>query len=306
MNFITIDFESATSKRGTPCEIGLTLVENSTIIETKTWLIKPVDNKFEYFNMLVHGIRPEDVADKPEFDQLWEEIKPLIEGKFLIAHNASYDMSVLRKTLESYQLPFPKLNYACSYIMSKKFWQGLPGYDLKTLCNLYGIEFAHHRAGPDTRATAELTLKIFELAKISSLAELPSKFNIVLGEIYEGGYKPCETKQTRKPYAAYTAQEVVGDPEKNNPDSIFYGRTVVFTGLLSSMTRTEAHQTIADIGGIIGKGVTKATDYLIVGQQDFKIVGDSGMSTKQKKAIELIKQGSSIEVMSEAMFLQNI
>jgi len=164
MDFITIDFETATSDRDSPCEIGLTFVKDNKIVETKSWLIKPIYDEFDYFNTLIHGIRYEDVADKPEFNELWNEIKPLVENQFLIAHNAGFDLGVLRKTLETYGIPYPTLTYACSYIFSKKVWEGLPGYDLKTLCKVNKIEFNHHRAGYDSRATAELCLKAFETA----------------------------------------------------------------------------------------------------------------------------------------------
>ena len=120
MEFITIDFETATAQRDSPCEIGLTFVSGGQIVDTKSWLIKPMYDEFDYFNILIHGIRPEHVADKPEFNELWKEIKPLVENKFLIAHNAGFDISVLRRTLEAYQLPLPTLNYSCSYIFSKK------------------------------------------------------------------------------------------------------------------------------------------------------------------------------------------
>jgi DNA polymerase-3 subunit epsilon len=43
------------------------------------------------------GLGPEHVADKPEFNELWAELKPLIEDQFIIAHNASFDISVLRR-----------------------------------------------------------------------------------------------------------------------------------------------------------------------------------------------------------------
>lgn len=86
MNFITIDFETATSDRNSPCEIGLTFVKDRNIVETKSWLIKPMYNQFNYFNVLIHGIKPEHVVDKPEFNELWKEIKPLLENQFLIAH----------------------------------------------------------------------------------------------------------------------------------------------------------------------------------------------------------------------------
>jgi len=303
MDFITIDFETATADRNSPCEIGLTFVRDRKILETKSWLIKPKYNKFDYFNILIHGIRPEQVADKPEFNELWTDIKPLVENQFLIAHNASFDMSVLRKTLQTYQLPLPTLNYSCSYIFSKKVWQGLSAYDLKTLCKINNIEFAHHRAGEDSRATAELTLKAFDIAGVSSLDDFPEKLKTTIGRLYDGGYSPSETKRVYKPK---DLTKIVGDPTKHNPDSIFYGRSVVFTGTLSSMIRAEAQQKIADIGGIIGNSVTKDTDFLIVGQQDYRVVGDDGMSSKQEKAIKLIEKGSALEILSEDDFLKNL
>ena len=96
MDFIAIDFETATSDRNSPCEIGLTFVENWEIKETRSWLIKP--KCYPYFNPVnisIHGIRPEHVVNEPEFDEIWHEIKPFLEQKLLIAHNASYDFIVL-------------------------------------------------------------------------------------------------------------------------------------------------------------------------------------------------------------------
>jgi DNA polymerase-3 subunit epsilon len=303
MDFIALDFETATSQRDSPCEIGLTFVQGGQIVETKSWLIKPLYNEFDYFNILIHGIRPEHVADKPEFNELWTEIKPLIENKFLIAHNAGFDISVLRRTLEAYKLPFPTLNYACSYIFSKKVWQGLPAYDLKTLCKVNNIDLKHHRAGADSKATAELTLKAFEIAGVSSLDDFPEKLKITVGQLYVGSYSPSETKRIRK---AIDLTKIVSDPTKHNVNSIFYGGTIVFTGTLSSMVRAEAQQRIADIGGIIGNGVTKDTDFLVVGQQDYRVVGDDGMSIKQEKAVKLIEKGSTLEILSEDDFLKNL
>jgi DNA polymerase-3 subunit epsilon len=303
MEFITIDFETATAQRDSPCEIGLTFVKDGQITDTKSWLIKPMYGEFDYFNTLIHGITPEHVANEPEFKEIWTEIKPLVEKKFLIAHNAGFDMSVLRKTLEAYQLPYPTLDYSCSYIFSKKVWQGLPAYDLKTLCKVNNIELKHHRAAADSKATAELALKAFEIAGVSSIEDFPVKLRTIVGRIYEGGYTPSETKQIRN---ASDLAKIVGDPAKHNPDSIFYGSTVVFTGTLSSMVRAEAQQTIANVGGINASTVTKDTDFLIVGQQDYRVVGDDGMSSKQEKAIKLIEKGSTLEILSEEDFLKNL
>lgn len=303
MDFITLDFETATMQRDSPCELGLTFVSNGEIVETKSWLIKPMYEEFDHFNILIHGITPEHVANKPEFSELWTEIKPLLENRFVIAHNAGFDIGVLRRTLEAYNLPFPKLNYSCSYIFSKKVWQGLPAYDLKTLCKINNIDLKHHRAGADSKATAELSLKAFEIAGVSSIDDFPNKLQTTVGQLFEGGFRPAESKRI---YISKSQINLVGDPAKHNPDSIFFGKTVVFTGTLSSMVRMEAQKIIADLGGFIGKNVTNDTDFLVVGQQDYRVVGDDGMSNKQEKAVKLIQKGVTIEIISEDDFLRNI
>lgn len=72
------------------------------------------------------------------------------------------------------------------------------------------------------------------------------------------------------------------------------------------MTRAEAQQAIADIGGINGVGVTKKTDFLVVGQQDYRLVGEDGLSQKQEKAMRMKEAGAPIEIKSEADFRRHI
>ena len=104
MNFIAIDFETANEKRASACSLGITVVKNNKIIEEKYWLIKPKPFRFESRNIIIHGIREEDVINEKEFDELWPEIKPYLENNLVIAHNASFDFSVLRNTLDLYNL----------------------------------------------------------------------------------------------------------------------------------------------------------------------------------------------------------
>lgn len=45
---------------------------------------------------------------------------------------------------------------------------------------------------------------------------------------------------------------------------------------------------------------------LVVGQQDYRVVGDFGMSNKQKKALKLLEKGQDIEILSEIEFLSRL
>ena len=67
INFIAIDFETATAKRNSICEAGICVVKNGKIVETKSWLVRPEGNSYDYWNIQVHGIQPSDTVDAPMF-----------------------------------------------------------------------------------------------------------------------------------------------------------------------------------------------------------------------------------------------
>ncbi|SDF13374.1 DNA polymerase-3 subunit epsilon [Mucilaginibacter pineti] len=304
MDFVTIDFETAAADRSSPCEIGLTFVENNQIIRTISWLIKPhCYPNFDYFNILIHGITPDMVDHAAEFNEIWKEIHPLIEGKLLFAHNASFDFSVLRKTLDVYDLPYPNITYACSYIMAKNIWTGLSSYNLKSLCNQHHIQFDHHRAAADSKATAELILIGLMELDIVDHDGLRVKSRLDLGNLSAASYRPCRTLRT---YAKPDFSAVADNTSHHDADSPFYQRHVVFTGKLSSMERSFAQKIVLTIGGRITDGVTRDTNYLIVGHQDYRYVGEDGMSSKQKKAIAMVNTGADLEILSEDDFLKSV
>lgn len=173
MDFCAIDFETATFDRNSACELGICVVQNSEIIETKTWLIKPPS--FPYFsqrNIDVHGILPEDVKDAPTFEDIWHEVEEMMYGTLMIAHNASFDAGVLRGCLNHYGMFTPKLNYLCSIQLAKKSWNYLPRYGLKQLAEYHQIKFNHHRAGDDAEVCAKISLLAFEKLFLTSNEEV--------------------------------------------------------------------------------------------------------------------------------------
>ncbi|NDV47474.1 DNA polymerase III subunit epsilon [Paludibacter sp. 221] len=161
MTFTAIDFETAHA--GFPCEVGLTRVENGVITRSASWLVKPAC--FPYmnpFNERVHGISSADVATAPTFEELWGELRPWLEDELVVAHNAPFDMHVLRTSLAHYDLAVPWIDYFCSVRLSRKVWKNLPSHSLGKLCEYHNISFEHHRAGDDAKACAIITLKALE------------------------------------------------------------------------------------------------------------------------------------------------
>lgn len=160
MDFIAIDFETATASRASICEAGICIVENGMIKETKSWLVRPTENRYDYWNIRIHGIRPQDTVNAPEFPHIWNKIaERLRKSPTLIAHNAAFDIGCIRSSLELYKLEKPDVDYFCSLRFARRL------YDFKCnkldyLCNQFGIAYGtHHRAGDDAAMCAKLFLR---------------------------------------------------------------------------------------------------------------------------------------------------
>ncbi|MBI5731051.1 MAG: 3'-5' exonuclease [Ignavibacteriales bacterium] len=157
MNFLAIDFETANYYRDSACAVGLVRVENLQIVERKCLLIKP-PSKWFVFSYL-HGITWEDVKEQLDFGSLWNEIEPFFAGiDFVVAHNSSFDSSVLRALCNRYNLEMPNINFKCTVNISRKLW-GIYPTKLSDVCNKFGIPLQHHEAMSDTLACAEIMIK---------------------------------------------------------------------------------------------------------------------------------------------------
>src|SRR5699024_988362 len=67
-------------------------------------------------------------------------------------------------------------------------------------------------------------------------------------------------------------------PQKSNEGTVFAGKTIVLTGKMEKLTRSEAKEKIEAMGGSVTGSVSKKTDIVITGE-------DAG--SKHKKALEL-------------------
>ena len=198
MNFTVIDFETANSKRASACSIGIVKVVDGKIVEKKEWLIKPKELKFNSMNIGIHGIRPEDVEGEPEFNELYETIfKDYFEDQLIIAHNASFDMSVLRKTLDLYNIEYPTFDYICTVKVAQKTWPSLFNHKLDTLSDFLNFKFKHHDALDDSLACANVLINACKKEGVNSPLELVDKLGIQLGKVFPKGYKACSINRKK-------------------------------------------------------------------------------------------------------------
>ncbi|MFH1728456.1 MAG: NAD-dependent DNA ligase LigA [Pseudomonadota bacterium] len=88
-------------------------------------------------------------------------------------------------------------------------------------------------------------------------------------------------------------------------DSIFYKKSVLFTGKMESLDRRAAQDIVKIFGGNISSTVTKDLDFLVVGNEVFENYKSGKLPTgKLKKATNYNKSGSQIYIISEGKFLE--
>lgn len=178
MNFAAIDFETATSARDSACSVAVVEIGDGRLIDSYYTLIRPPENRYHWFNTRIHGIHKEDTADARDFAGIWEELRPHLEGRIVVAHNASFDMSVLRACLNDFHLPLPDFSYCDTVAMAKKVWPDLENHKLDTVGEFLNIKFHHHNALDDARTCAAIPLAAGKQLAAANLPGLAKKLGL--------------------------------------------------------------------------------------------------------------------------------
>ncbi|MBU3183257.1 exonuclease domain-containing protein [Clostridium estertheticum] len=101
-----------------------------------------------------------------------------------------------------------------------------------------------------------------------------------------------------------SAKDIVPATDIFDETHPLYQKKCVFTGVLDQFDRTTAMQYVANVGGICKNGITKDTNYLILGDNSYCASIKDGKSSKQKKAEDMILNGLDIQIIPETTFYQ--
>ena len=179
LDFTAIDFETANGDSASACAVGLVKVRDGKIVDSYSSLINPPTGWWDFHpgNIRVHGIYPKDVEHAPTWPEVLTEMLAFIEGDVLIAHNATFDMGVLRKATERVGGTLPELHYACSLLISRKTYN-LDSYRLNQVAYAVGHEeFDHHDALADSDACARIIIHAANRKDADDLAGLLAATN---------------------------------------------------------------------------------------------------------------------------------
>ena len=159
--FVVFDVETPNRYNNRMSAIGIAVVEDGMIVNEYYSLVDP-EQPFDYFNTRLTGISEETVMGAPTFPELWARIEPLFSSGLLVAHNAVFDMGVLKKCLRDYRIDWkPYARYVCTVQMGRRLLPGVR-HNLQMLSDYYGIALNHHQASSDSHACAEILLRYID------------------------------------------------------------------------------------------------------------------------------------------------
>ena len=159
--FTVFDVETPNRMNNRMSAIGITIIENEQIEKEFYTLVNP-ETHFDSFNTILTGISEESVRNAPSFPEVWEKIEPYMSGGLLVAHNAQFDMGVLKKCLLAYEIEWKPYAYdICTVQMGRRLLPGI-SHKLNDLCDYYGIALDHHKADSDSRACAQILLRYLQ------------------------------------------------------------------------------------------------------------------------------------------------
>lgn len=114
----------------------------------------------------IHHISEDMLTDAPSWKQAWEELKPVLEGRYIGAYNADFDLRMIKQTHKRYWLDWPldDKNFFCVMKLYAAFYgqpsQRADGYrfhKLEAAGAACGIPLPNaHRAVDDAKLTAAL------------------------------------------------------------------------------------------------------------------------------------------------------
>ena len=156
--YIVFDVETPNRENSRMSAIGISVIENGSIVDSFFSYVNP-EQPFDSFNTELTGINEDTVADAPTFPELWQQIEPLMANGMLVAHNAQFDMGVLRSCLHDYGIRWkPSAKAICTVLIGRSILPDI-SHKLNSMCSYYGICLDHHQADSDSHACAEILLR---------------------------------------------------------------------------------------------------------------------------------------------------
>lgn len=283
-SYVVLDIETTGFDPNFDEIIELAGIKYTDRVETARFdsLVRPENAIGSYITMLT-GITNDMVADAPRIADILPGFLDFVGDAVIVGHNVGFDINFLYDNAERLGLAPVTNDFVNTMRLSRRLCKDLERHDLESLAEHLGVEIENrHRALGDSQITACCFEKMRTMAEaLGGIPKLDSEL---------GG-------------RSLKARDIVAETADFDPDSPIFGKVFAFTGALEHFTRAEAMQKVANAGGTNGSGVTRETNYLVLGNTDYCAALKGGKSAKHKKAEALALKGQDIKIISENVFL---
>lgn len=277
-DYVVIDLET-TGLSSFDCiiEVAAMKIKNNQAIAKFESLVKPFRTINSFIENLT-GITNDMVSTAPNIQNVLGDLCNFIGDSVVIAHNANFDISFITGKLS---IHLPDRSFTNDYIdtmrLSRRVFHTEKRHRLKDLVQRFELnQTISHRAMAD----CEITNECYQIIKNSAI-----KNNVDI---------------TKKP-SQWTLGELRSTTKSFNEDHPFYEKTIAFTGAMQ-LSRKEAMQSILNVGGIASNNISRNTDFLVLGDFDYRKFRDGIKSNKLKLAEDLILQGYDLSIIPEKLF----
>lgn len=286
--FVAIDIETTgfDTEYDEIIEVGAIKIKDGKEIDSFSTLVGP-KNEINSFITELTGINNDMVRNMAAIDKVLPAFIKFIDKSVIVGHNVNFDINFLYDNLIREGLQPITNDFVDTLRISRRLIPEIRHHRLIDLAEYFNINpEENHRALYDIRLTVEILkeLKKFAKTKYSSIDEFKEE---------------CEKRKKR---FEYRAKDIITTNIVFDEDNLLYDKYVVITGKLEKILRKEAMQIIADLGGHCQDSVTKDTNYLILGNNDYNPILKGEKSSKLLRAEELKLKGQDIEIISENVF----
>lgn len=269
-------------------ELSAARVREGIVTDSFSELVK-IPYKLPEFITELTGITDEMLAGGAPLSDVLPRFLAFCGDQILVGHNVCFDVKFIAYNAAQFGLSFMN-DYIDTLRIARKLFPDKDHHRLFDVAQYCGVaQKQQHRAEADVMTTVACYEKMRALA-------LSNRTEAEFIDLF---------KRHQIPIAAVMKdmQPRVTEFDDTHP---FFGKRIVFTGALSRMTRKEAAQLVLDVGGIPADSMNKETNYLVIGNEDFKSCVKNGKSTKMLKAEQMQKKGIDIQVISEDLFFEMI
>lgn len=239
----------------------------------------------EYITDLT-GITNEMLLNAPKAKDIIPKFLEFVADRIIVGHNINFDVNFIYDACSEMGKDFSN-DFIDTMRISRKLFPDLPHHRLRDIVSYLNIDInPTHRAEADAVAT----FQCLEIMK-----------DVVLERETIDDFKEHFKRNSKKYRDMLISAQSPNTDEIDDTNPLF-GKNIVFTGALSSMTRAEAFQLVSNLGAFPEETITKKTNYLVIGSEDFAKSVKNGKTAKMKKAEKYRLKGQDIVTLSENTF----